>query len=90
MKTVIFEKSLKVKEPECWYGKCYITASLFLLSNMKTVRVMLKSIDDFAVYQDVDDWDARSNQEWAKKYLWDNLPDSVSLNWLYQHGYKPF
>lgn len=85
----VFEKSIRVAEPELWYGQKYITVSLFMLLD-GTARILFRSIDDFMVYQDINDWDAEANQEWAKIYLWDNIPENVSLTWLYRHGYKPF
>jgi hypothetical protein len=83
------QKNIGVTEPEYWYGQNDVAVSLFTLSD-GAARIMFNSIDDFMVYQDVSDWSADANLEWAKEYLWDNLPEKVSLDWLYKHGYRPY
>ena len=90
MTEIIHKKSIKVNEPEHWYNKSYITVYMFVLPDNTTVRIFFESIDDFHVYQDFNEWDKTSNIEWAKEYMWDILPDSISLKWLYQHGYRPY
>ena len=89
MGKLICEKEVTVAEPEYWYGQPSVKVELFTTVG-GTARIFFESIDDFAVYQNVDDWNEGDNVEWAKEYLFDKIPDKVSLQWLYEHGYKPF
>ena len=84
MGKLICEKEVTVAEPEFWYGQPSVKVELFTTEN-GTARIFFESIDDFFVYQD-----EKANIEWAKEYLFDKIPNKVSLQWLYEHGYKPF
>ena len=88
---IICEKRVTVAEPECWYNRPDVRVILGkVVGGRGGVRVFFESIDDFAVYQDVNEWGEEANIDWAKKYLYDKIPKKVSLQWLYEHGYKPF
>lgn len=92
MGKLICEKRVTVAEPECWYNQPDVKVILFEIEKGVDigVRIFFESIDDFAVYQDVDDWEQKANIDWAKEYLYDKIPENVSLQWLYEHGYKPY
>lgn len=87
------EKTVSVSDPDMWYGKDSITAEMFNLQlpkDKETVRILFKSCDDFMVYRDFHEWDLDGNWEWCKEWLWNNIPDTVCVEWLYRHGYVKF
>lgn len=51
---------------------------------------MFMSVDDTAVYRDFNEWGLEANWNWCKEWLFDKIPDTVSTEWMYEHGYAPF
>lgn len=85
-------KNVKVSDSNNWYGETNIKVKMFplLYPCKRAVRIMFCSIDDFRIYRDVETWSFEANWNWCKKYLWDNIPEVVSADWMYKHGYLPF
>lgn len=91
-------KTVKVTDPECWYGRDTVNVSLFVTPPYKdevVVRIHVDSIDDFSVVYDFECECKYERQiEWAynhlKTWMYDRMPDEIDLGWLYEHGYLPF
>lgn len=90
-------KTVKVSDPENWYRQNTVNVSLYVTSpfeNKTMVRIFVFTIDDFAVSLD---YEAESKYEdqikfiynHFKKWIYDKIPDEVSLAWFYEHGFLP-
>lgn len=84
------EKTVKVSDPWKWYNRPSVNVKMWILPGGTTVRILFLSIDDFSVYQDFDEWNVDANWQWCKEWLFDKIPNTVSCEWLYEHGYRPF
>lgn len=88
-------KKVKVSDPNMWYGRDEVDVSLFVTSPFRgTVYVKLRvsSIDDFAVaytYQCEEKYTAciRGVYEHLREWMYARMPEKVSVEWLYEHGY---
>lgn len=91
-------KTVKVTDPECWYGKNTVDVHLFVTTpymDEVVVRIFVESIDDFAVVYDFEcECKYKDQIKWAynhlKTWMYDRMPDEISLAWLYEHGYLPW
>lgn len=86
---------LNVSDPESWYHSNKIICEMFHSKhwdsqNKDTVRILFKSYDDFMMYRDFDYYNLDSNWKFCVEHYFNNLPDTVSVEWLYEHGYVPF
>ena len=91
------EKTVKVSDAYRWYGRKEIDVVMWHpdywdnTDEMKNaVRIMFGSIDDAAVYRDFNEWGLEANWNWCKEWLFDKIPDTLSTEWMYEHGYAPF
>ena len=91
------EKTVKVSDAYRWYGRKEIDVRMWhpdywdnAEETKNCVRIMFMSVDDTAVYRDFNEWGLEANWNWCKEWLFDNIPDTVSTEWMYEHGYVPF
>lgn len=90
-------KTVRVTDPWRWYGRETVNVSLRVTAPWQgkvTIRIAVNSIDDFAVYYmyECDEkYKAliKSMYEHLKEYMYDRMPDEISVEWLYEHGYLP-
>lgn len=90
-------KTVRVSDPEHWYMENTVKVSLYVTPSYKgqvRVRMYVKSIDDFNICYNVDCRDDdKAHIQWVydhlKKYMYDRMPDIISRDWLYEHGYFP-
>lgn len=84
-------KLLKVSDPESWYHSNKIICEMFHLKHCENaVRILFKSYDDFMMYRDFDYYNLDSNWEFCIEHYFNKLPNTVDVEWLYEHGYVPF
>jgi len=84
-------KILNVSDPENWYQSDEIICKMFpLFDREDTVRILFKSYDDFMMHRDFDYYNLDGNWEFCMKHYFNKLPDTVNVEWLYEHGYVPF
>lgn len=96
-------KTVKISDPENWYGYDTATVTLSVIDpydeDAALVQILVEAvIDDISCTMGY--WflspDRNENDiEWAynkfKNFEYGKMPEVISLNWLYQHGYKvPF
>ena len=91
------EKNVKVSDAYRWYGRKEIDVRMWhpdywdnAEETKNCVRIMFMSVDDTAVYRDFNEWGLEANWNWCKEWLFDKIPDTVSTEWMYEHGYTPF
>lgn len=84
-------KLLNVSDPENWYRSDKIICEMFHLDDCEdAIRIIFKSYDDFMMYRDFDYYNLDSNWKFCVEHYFNNLPDTVNVDWLYEHGYVPF
>lgn len=91
-------KSVKVSDPENWYGKRTVSATLFVTEpydGSRVVRMAIQSCDDKMLTFDItcNSDDVRGIEQayiHIKTYLYDTLQKTISTKWLYRHGFLPF
>lgn len=88
-------KLLNVSDPNNWYCSDKIICGMYHPKhwdgeNKDTVRILFKSYDDFMMYRDFDYYDLEGNWRFCMEHYFNELPDTVNVEWLYQHGYVPF
>ena len=91
-------KTVKVTDPECWYGRDTVDVSLVVtpvVNGTVAVRIVVSSIDDFmvayerecyALHEDAVKW----KYDHLKRWMYDKIPEEINLDWLYEHGYLPY
>jgi hypothetical protein len=90
-------KTVRVSDPEHWYNQEHVTVSLFVTPPFRgivTVRILIATIDDFMVSYDHPCYAQYSESiKWVynhlKTWMYDEMPDEISLDWLFKHGYLP-
>lgn len=89
-------KKVKVSDPEMWYGKSEVDVSLFVTppyAGRVYVKILVSSIDDFAVSHTTYDCNVKYTDcikgiyDHMKEWMYDRMPEEVSVEWLYEHGY---
>lgn len=94
-------KTVKVSDPWNWYDEDEIQIRLFCLlphdgwENASTIRVLADSADDFMMCIDIacqrdSEVCVKYTYDFAKKYIFDTIPDEVSVDWLLEHGFYYF
>lgn len=94
-------KTIKVTDPEHWDKRDNsdtVTVKMFrnrddydINTWGEGVRIIFYSTGECSVYRDFKEFqDFEANWDWCKKWLWDRLPESISCEWLYEHGYVDF
>lgn len=91
------EKTVRVTDPYNWYDEDTVYVSLHVFSprdGWTKIRVSVLSIDDFAVFYDYDCESKYEDQingmyNHIKEYMFDKMPNKISLEWLYEHGFFP-
>lgn len=89
-------KLLNVSDPHNWYYSDKIICEMFHpkywndTHDKDTVRIMFKSYDDFMMYRDFNYYDLKGNWSFCMEHYYNELPDTVDVEWLYRHGYVPF
>ena len=89
------KKRVKVSDPEMWYGRDEVDVSLFVTppyEGMVYVKILISSIDDFAMsyaYDCEEKYTAhiKSIYSHLKEWMYDRMPEEISVVWLYEHGY---
>lgn len=88
-------KTVKVSDPDMWYQQNEVDVSLYVSPPYKgtvQVKILVSSIDDFAVayiqecnekYTDY----IKSLYNHMKEWMYDRMPEEISVDWLYEHGY---
>ncbi len=90
-------KIVKVSDPEYWYGQNEVEVSLGVTMPYKGhvwVRIFVDTIDDFAVSLDCQVGETCTEQiKWIydhyEHFIFDRMPETVSLEWFYEHGFMP-
>ena len=90
-------KTVRVTDPWCWYNKDTVEVILWVtpyFDNKVRVQVSVHSIDDFSVNRYIVcekkyDTAIQAYYDHFKEYLFDRMPNEISLDWLYEHGYLP-
>lgn len=92
MNKYVLSKTVRVSDPAIWYGQSEITVEMWHDDFLDdgAVRIMFSSIDDLLIYRDFNEWELDANWRWCKTWLWNTIPEEVSCEWLYEHGYAPF
>lgn len=91
-------KTVKVTDPECWYGQDTVKVHLYVTPPYEgevIVRIFIETIDDFAVAYDYDckvEYEAQIKWMYnhMKTWMYDKMPDEIDLGWLFEHGYLPY
>lgn len=88
-------KLLNVSDPESWYYSDKIICEMYHPKywdgpNEDTVRILFKSYDDFMMCRDFDYYGLDGNWKFCMEHYFNNLPNTVNVEWLYEHGYVPF
>ena len=88
-------KLLNVSDPNSWYHSNKISCEMYHPKhwdgpNKDTVRILFKSYDDFMMYRDFNYYDLEGNWKFCMEHYFSQLPDTVNVEWLYEHGYIPF
>lgn len=86
---------LNVSDSHNWYYSDKIICEMYHPEhwdgpNKDTVRIMFKSYDDFMMYRDFDYYNLDANWKFCMEHYYNELPDTVNVEWLYEHGYVPF
>lgn len=89
------KKTVRVSDPECWYGEDTVTVELYIAPPYKgevRVRIVVHTIDDFSVvYERIHSAKyptcVLGDYEHMKRWMFDTIPEEVNLNWFYRHGY---
>lgn len=90
-------KIVKVSDPENWYNQNEVEVSLYVTPpyhGTVWVRVFVDTIDDFAVSLDHEiGEDYTEAIKWVynhyETFIFDRIPEVVSLEWFYEHGFMP-
>ena len=91
-------KTVKVSDPWCWKNEETVEVMLWVtppvLNNKATVEVIVNPTSSRSVSRGIKvesnyDIAIQSYYEHFKKYLFDKIPEIISLDWLYEHGYLP-
>ena len=88
-------KLLNVSDPENWYSSDKIICEMYHLKygpnkDIGTVRILFKSYDDFMMYRDFNYYSFGGNWKFCMEHYFNKLPDTVDVEWLYEHVYVPF
>lgn len=89
-------KTVRVSDPERWYGQETVEVKLSVLpefQKQRDVQILIKSIDDFMMYHRKPCYNDRQVKDmWnrAKTYMYDAMPNEISVEWLLEHGYDTF
>lgn len=91
-------KTVRVTDPWRWYNKDTVEVVLCIVpplgNDEVTVKVSVNSIDDFSVSRSIKveskyETAIQSYYDHFKEYLFDKMPNEISVEWLYEHGYLP-
>lgn len=90
-------KTVKVSDPENFYQQDTIEVGIYITEPWQekvSVRVFIYTVDDraWALEQEID---AKYKEQIKfvydhyKKWIYDKMPEEISLVWLYEHGFLP-
>lgn len=90
-------KIVKVSDPENWYQQNEVEVGLYVTPSYHGkvyVRIFVDTIDDFAVSLDCEVEEAYTDEiKWIynhyETFIFDRMPEVVSLEWFYEHGFLP-
>lgn len=91
-------KIVKVSDPENWYRANEVEVSLYVTPpyhGKVLVRIFVDTIDDFAVSLDSEEIGETCTDaiKWIynhyETFIFDRMPEVVSLEWFYEHGFLP-
>lgn len=90
-------KTVKVSDPENFYQQDTIEVGIYITEpwlGKVTVRVFIYTIDDkaWALEQEIEaKYEAHIKfvYDHYKKWIYDKMPEEISLVWLYEHGFLP-
>ena len=88
-------KTVRVSDPDCWYRRDTVTVSLYVgipFRDWQEVILIVNSIDDFAMAQRRR---FATNDEAAMRRYYDemlecfnNIPDTICVEWLLANGFQ--
>ena len=88
-------KTVRVSDPDCWYRRDTVTVSLYVgipFRDWQEVILIVNSIDDFAMAQRrrfaPNDEIAMERYYHEASERFNNLPDTVSVEWLLANGFQ--
>ena len=90
-------KTVKVSDPENFYKQDTVEVVLHTLPPYRgsvRVRIVICTIDDksFAIETEVNSLSRESiisMYNHYKTWIYDKMPEEISLAWLYEHGFLP-
>lgn len=93
------KKTVRVGDPWRWYNRDTVDVFLWvhpLVLDRQNVEVsiVVSSIDDFSASRGIicDKKYPQSIEAFynhLKKYMFDAMPEEITVDWLYEHGYLP-
>ena len=79
-------------EVDLWYGRDTVEVHMFICryANPEEVVVAVLSIDDFAMFYrfPIEYWNEERTVEFVKKYVYDRIPEGVTMDWLFEHSFR--
>lgn len=93
--SLFVHKLLNVSDSYNWYHSDKIICDMYHPKhwngkNKDTVRIVFRAFNNFRMYRDFDYYDLETNWKFCMKHYFNKLPDIISVEWLYEHGYIPF
>ena len=90
-------KIVKVSDPENWYQQNEVEVGLYVTPpyhGKVYVRIFVDTIDDFAVSLNCEVGETNTDEiKWIynhyETFIFDRMPEVVSLEWFYEHGFLP-
>lgn len=90
-------KAVKVSDPENFYNQDTIEVGIYVTEPWREkviVRVFIYTIDDkaWAIEQEINvkyKEQIKFVYNHYKKWIYDKMPEEISLVWLYEHGFLP-
>lgn len=89
-------KTVRVSDPTNWYGQHTVEVKLHVtveFHGQRDVSILVKSIDDFMMIHTKPCFNGhqlKALYESAKRYMYDTMPKTINVSWLYEHGYDKF
>lgn len=90
-------KTVRVSDPENFYQQNTVEVALYITppyEDRMVVRVLVITIDDKAFALETEVHSRYKDEinfiyDHYKKWIYDKMPEEISLEWLYEHGFLP-
>ena len=90
-------KTVKVSDPENFYRQDTVEVALYITppwEGRSVVRVLIITIDDKAFALETEVHSQYKDQikfiyDHYKTWIYDKMPEEISLAWLFEHGFLP-